>query len=68
MASSNVGNLPDANDPDKKTVVGGWATEEERRTIDIACAMLGKKRAHFVVESAFERALQIVRKANPASA
>ena len=63
MSYGGSDNIPPVNEPDKKRVIGGWATEDQRRVIDVACALLGKKRAHFLVETAFERALQIVGKA-----
>jgi hypothetical protein len=62
MTSGNTThNLPPVNGADKTwKVIGGRASPEHRKVIDIASAMLGKKRGHFVIETALERAVQIL--------
>ena len=58
-ANATVNRRVDPTHKESK-VVGGRANRTQRRVIEIACAKLGKKKGHFIVESAFERALPLL--------
>lgn len=40
--------------------IAGRADEGRRMLIDMACAKLGKKRAHFLIEAATDRAIEVL--------
>jgi hypothetical protein len=57
-----VPKLPAFYGPDKADwfPIGGRVSPEQLKLIDAACAALGVKRAHFIVEATVERAERVV--------
>ncbi len=62
--SLDVEDLPPLGEPGEDwTQIAGRVDERRRTLIDLAAAKLGKPRAHFVVEAATEKAIQVLRAA-----